>query len=125
MLQERTKQVQTKVNQLINRANKLYGLTLPEITVRFDLRGRAAGQAGRDYRGYYLRFNVDMMQNSSWDHLYTDTVPHEVAHIVCFVNPMLGKHHNPGWQRVCRQLGGSGQRCHKEEVTYANGKTYY
>lgn len=72
-----------------------------------------------------MRFNTDMMQNSSWDHLINDTVPHELAHIVCFFKPELGRNHNPGWRQVCRQLGGSGQRCHKEEVTYAKGTTYY
>jgi len=125
MLQERTQQVRSKVAELITRANQIYRITLPTIDIRFDLRGRAAGIAGRDFRGYYMRFNTDMMQNSSWDHLINDTVPHELAHIVCFFNPQLGRNHNPGWSRVCRQLGGSGQRCHKEQVTYANGNTYY
>jgi len=125
MLQERTQQVRTKIAELTLQANRLYGITLPQIRIRFDLRGRAAGMAGRDRQGYYVRFNTDMMQNQAWDHLIKDTVPHELAHIVCFFNPQLGRNHNPGWSRVCRQLGGSGQRCHKEEVTYANGKTYY
>jgi hypothetical protein len=45
--------------------------------------------------------------------------------LVCFFNPQLGSNHNRGWARVCRTLGGTGARCHRETVTYANGKTYY
>jgi predicted SprT family Zn-dependent metalloprotease len=35
-----------------------------------------------------------------------ETVPHEIAHLVCFVRPHLGSGHNEGWVRVCRALGG-------------------
>ena len=125
MLQERTQQVRAKIAELTLQANRLYGITLPAIDIRFDLRGRCAGQAGWRGTNYFMRFNTDMMVNAAWDHLINDTVPHELAHVVCFFAPRLGKNHNPGWARVCRQLGGSGQRCHKEEVTYANGKTFY
>jgi len=124
-MQDRIEQVKTRVAHLTQQVKSSWGITLPQIDIRFDLRGRAAGMAGRDRQGYYVRFNTDMMQNSSWDHLIQDTVPHELAHIVCYVNPLLGRNHNPGWARVCRQLGGTGSRCHKEQVTYATGKTYY
>lgn len=38
-----------------------------------------------------------------------DTVPHEIAHIVCMVAPHNGHGHNQGWQEVCKRLGGSGK----------------
>lgn len=125
MLMQRKQEVLNKVKELTSKANNLYQTTLPNIAVRFDLRGRCAGVAGRDWSGYYMRFNVDMMQNAGWDHLINDTVPHELAHIVCFYNPRLGRNHDHGWQRVCIALGGSGKRTHNEMVTYANGKTFY
>jgi SprT protein len=125
MSQERIEQVRVRVRELVSKANALYFITLPHINIRFDLRGRSAGQAihGRD--GYSIRFNVDMLANNSWNHILEETVPHELAHIVCFFDPRLGRDHNIGWQRVCRQLGGTGKRCHSEEITYAKGKTYY
>jgi predicted SprT family Zn-dependent metalloprotease len=116
--------VQQKVTKLIALANKKYNITLPVIKVRFDLRGRCAGMAGRDFNSYYMRFNTDMLVNEAWDHLYDETVPHELAHIVCFYKPELGRNHNPGWKRVCVELGGSGARTHSELVVYAKGRTY-
>jgi len=124
MLEDRQQQVRAKVANLITVANLRYGITLPPIDIRFDLKGRAAGIAGHRNRNYFMRFNTDMMMNEGWDHLINDTVPHELAHIVCFVAPQFGRAHNPGWRRVCRQLGGSGERCHREQVTYAKGRTY-
>jgi len=124
MLQERIQEVRNKVAELVARANQLYSMTLPPIDLRFDLRGRCAGQAGRKNGRFYMRFNTDMMQTSGWDHIINDTVPHELAHIICFYRPELGRQHNPGWKRVCKQMGGTGARCHSEEVVYAKGKTY-
>ena len=125
MFQSRKQEVEAKVATLIKKAEELFDTKLPPIELRFDVRGRVAGWAGSKWGSYFMRFNVDMMMNSSWDHLLNDTVPHELAHIVCFVNPRLGRNHDQGWKRVCRMLGGNGQRCHNEQVEYANGKTFY
>lgn len=38
-----------------------------------------------------------------------DTVPHEIAHVICGIFPDLGDNHDSGWQRVCRRLGGTGE----------------
>jgi predicted SprT family Zn-dependent metalloprotease len=121
----------TQINQVMQRckdifakAQELYGVDLSRVSVRFDLRGRAAGQACRRGHEYYIRFNRDMLTREAFDHVYNDTVPHEIAHIVCFMNPKLGRMHDAGWARVCKQLGGTGERCHSEEVVYGKGKTY-
>lgn len=125
MLSERQQMLTAKVNELISMANRLYNTKLPPVAVRFDLRGRCAGQAGyRPHQNYwFLRFNRDMLLSSSWDELYKNTVPHEVAHIVCMFL-RIGQNHDSGWRRVCIALGGDGQRCHSEKVTFAKGKTY-
>lgn len=124
MLQSRKQMVLDKVAQLVLKANTKYRITLPNIDVRFDLRGRCAGQAGRLRGQWIMRFNTDMMQNEGWDHLYNDTVPHELAHIVCMFEG-TDRGHGRAWRNTCIELGGSGQRCHNEKVTYANGKTFY
>ena len=124
MLQERIQQVRAKVAELITKYEAGHpGQKVPQIDIRFDLRGRVAGQAGRRGWNYFMRFNTDMMQNEGWDHLINDTVPHELAHIICFANGSDYKH-GWAWRRTCQWLGGSGERCHKETVTYAKGNTY-
>lgn len=127
MLQDRVQQVRAKIAELTRLYETRTGKTLPFVDIRFDLRGACAGQAGRraDRHGYkyIMRFNRDMMQNQGWDHLFNDTVPHELAHIICFVEN-TDRGHGAAWQRVCRMLGGSGERCHKEAVVYARGRTY-
>lgn len=47
-----------------------------------------------------------------------DTIPHEVAHLVCHLRPYLGRGHDNGWRTVCLALGGSGK------ATFVSGETY-
>lgn len=123
--QTRVRLIREKVAALVTKANARYGITLPNIVIRFESLGRAAGRAGRTTgQVYYMKFNNDMMMNEGWDHMYKDTVPHELAHVVCLFNPQLGANHNYGWYTVCRFLGGSGERTHNELVTYAKGRTF-
>lgn len=124
MLSTRIDMVNARVKQLLAQAATFRNVTIPPVTTRFDLKGAAAGMACKKFESYSLRFNIDMMTNESWDHLYNNTIPHEVAHTVCQANPHYGKNHNAGWQRVCRALGGKADRCHSEPVIYAKGKTY-
>jgi len=124
MLQQRKAEIIAKVQQCVARGNELYGITLPTLGIRFDLKGRSAGMACRDGSNYFLRFNADMMTRESWDHIINNTVPHEVAHSFCQYQPLLGRNHDSGWARVCRALGGTGERCHDEEVVFGKGYTY-
>lgn len=125
MLAERKQQILDKVAALTVKARELWGHdAVPQnLRVYFDLRGRNAGQACRENGQYYMRFNVDMMQNESWSHIYNNTVPHELAHVICAWKSW-DRGHGRNWQRVCRALGGNAERCHSEPVKYANGRTY-
>jgi len=121
--------VREQVSQVISKASKLYGVVLtPEID--FGLSGRVAGQAAaRRVNGVLtsqrLRFNRDVILGDDYEDLLNNTIPHEVAHLVCFARPELGNNHNPGWKRVCRSLGGTGNRCHNYDVKYAAGTYRY
>ena len=117
-------QIIDKCKAVFAEAKRLYGLDMEHVGVRFDLKGRAAGQAARRGAQYYIRFNRDMLTREAFDHVLNNTVPHEIAHIACFMNPSLGSGHNRGWERVCEALGGNGTRCHKEEIVYGKGHTY-
>ena len=117
-------QVIEKTKACFDKVKELYGLDLSRVHVRFDLKGRSAGQACRRGMQYAIRYNHDMLTREAFDHLLNATVPHEVAHIVCFMNRALGADHNSGWERVCIALGGTGATRHKEEVVYGKGHTY-
>lgn len=108
--------IRNKVAACILIAEKIYGIKMPAVDVRFDLRGRTAGYACREHGQYYLRFNTTHMRlgGQTWLHLLEDTVPHEVAHTVCQAFPQFGSSHDTGWKRVCVALGGSGKRCYSE-----------
>ena len=109
-------QIRAKCAEVFAKAAGMYGSDFSNVEIRFDLKGRCAGTASRRNGRYVLRFNHDMLSREAFDHVLNDTVPHEIAHLVCFMNPMLGRNHNHGWAHVCMRLGGSGARCHKEEV---------
>lgn len=54
-----------------------------------------------------------------------DTIPHEIAHLVCFIEPRYGKNHNKGWKSVCRQLGGNGKIRSQIKVPQLPGTILY
>ena len=116
-MQAQMQAIRDKVQDCIARAEKTFGVKMPQVQIRFDLTGRAAGMAGMRYGSFYLRFNIKHMQlgGKTWDHLLNDTVPHEVAHTVCQAFPKFGRNHDAGWKRVCIALGGNGSRCYSEE----------
>ena len=124
-------QILNKCKEVQEIALRLYGVDLSVVRISFDLKGRTAGWAQWKRRlgvaSYACRFNYDMIARGDADALNDmrdDTVPHELAHIVCYMKPELGKSHDGGWQRVCRALGGTGKRTHSTEVVYGHGITY-
>jgi predicted SprT family Zn-dependent metalloprotease len=122
-LDQRKAAIVNQVADILKLAKTLYNLDINP-TIRFDLTGRCAGIAGRKNNEYYLRFNTTMMMDLGWDHILNDTVPHELAHLVCYKNPRLGSRHDAGWKKICMALGGNGKRCHDEQVIYSRGDTY-
>lgn len=113
-----------KCKELIIFIEQTMHLVMPIITVLFNLTGATAGQAMHTRTGYGMRFNKDMIEGDSFDHIYNETLPHELAHIVCFAHPAIGHGHSRGWKRMCIKLGGNGKRTHSEEILYACGITY-
>ncbi len=120
-------QVVDKCKEVFALAKEKYGVDLSECGIRFDLKGRVAGQAcGRGFREnrkYHMRFNLDMCQRDI-NEILDEIIQHETAHIICFMKPELGSNHDYGWASVCRGLGGNGSRTHEIEVVYGKGNTY-
>jgi len=99
--------------ELMRRAEQMYGVKLVGLTEqKFNITsarilGQAGVKGGLFARRYYLRWSP-MCMAANLEQYMKDTVPHEVAHIVCYANPALGRKHDAGWRRVCIALGGNG-----------------
>lgn len=120
-------QVRAKCQQVIEAGARLYGVDLKKVIISFDLKGGVAGWAQLKHGVYKVKFNHDMLTRGDPEVLrdmVEDTVPHEFAHIVCYMRRELGRNHDDGWRRVCIGLGGTGGRTHDNEVVYGRGTTY-
>lgn len=114
MSQQVLEQFKAEVRKCLTLAGERYGLEeqMKLVKIRLDIRGyRVAGQACRKGFQFSLRFHPDAIVKH-YDEMVKDTIPHEVAHTVCQMNPTLGKNHDAGWKRVCRALGGDDSRTH-------------
>lgn len=116
--------IRNKTSEVLALANQLYGVDIKP-TVSFNLRGKVAGWAGCKFcagqKTYTLRFNCELIQSKHFEDLRDETVAHEVAHLVCFARPELGRKHDGGWRQICLALGGNGKTRHDYEVTPVGG----
>lgn len=108
-----TKQfAQQEIRDTLQLAFDLYGYDLHP-TTSFDNMGRCAGRAVREgYSTHKIRLNVQLLNDEYRDQLI-DTIRHEIAHLVTYFNPRLGKGHDAGWKRVAASLGAKPERCHQ------------
>lgn len=119
-------QIRDRVKEVVELAADKYGFSIPAsaINISFTNRGGAAGQAMRRFDQYSLKFSLESANVDPSDML-NDTIPHEIAHLVCFFDPSLGRNHDHGWKRVCIGLGGSGKRTHSQTLTKGRYRTQY
>lgn len=111
-----------EVQRVLEIANKIYNTDV-KVTVKVDIRGtRIAGQAMRKNGVYYIRLNPLFCEQSA-EHMMTETIPHEVAHIIAFALK-CDDGHGPKWTKIAKSLGCTGNRCHNERV-YKENETYY
>ncbi len=123
-------ELRARCKEVVELANKLYGIDLSQVQIGW-CKGRAAGRAGgkrlRDtvMSNYYVQFNHDMLGRDAAEHVDSNTVPHEYAHVLGYINPdRFGRKHDYLWAKTCKELGGNGVRCHQEEVVFGTGTTY-
>lgn len=99
-------------------------VTADKIQITCDIKGRCVGRAGYSSRGgfrsYYLKFNAEAIAKYT-DEMVDTTIAHEIAHIICYIRPALGRNHDAGWKKVCRSLGGDDARTHTMKLS--PGKT--
>jgi len=117
-----TKSFDKAVRAELTRAGEMYGLEdqMAKVTIAIDIKGfRCAGQACWDTkRQYRIRFHPEYVENH-YAQMVKETIPHEVAHIVCMMRPELGKNHDSGWRKVFNTLGCGLipiERCHNMSI---------
>lgn len=116
--------VYAKAQECIALARRLFpNYTQAAPAIKFELRGRSVGGTALGTRE--LDFNLDWAM-TNMDRFLNIVVPHEVAHIVdealhptpaptaYFCRGRLRRtrtvSHGPTWVRICKALGGDGQR---------------
>jgi predicted SprT family Zn-dependent metalloprotease len=117
------------VKDKMAQAEQMFGVDMSDVAIELNIRGnRISGQAcpprwKRGKRlGYRIRFNPAAIVEC-FDELVKRTVGHEVAHMVCFKRPELGRNHDRGWKRIDIALGGDGSRCHSMKFGQASTRT--
>lgn len=121
---ERMKAVEDKIAAVKAIVKQRYNMDLSDLIVRYDLKGRTAGWAIGN-RTIRLNNTAIFGDEAHFRDMVDDTIPHEIAHIVCHRNPSFGRKHDAGWANVCRTLGGTGKRTHDmTTIEFARGRTY-
>ncbi|MBP6242609.1 MAG: SprT-like domain-containing protein [Chromatiaceae bacterium] len=114
----------SRTQELLGEAARHFGLKAPQAEIRFDLRGRGAGQVRRQAVGVWLvRYNPVLLGRHGEDFL-ARTVPHEVAHIMAFRRHGLGiQPHGPEWRAMMQLFGVAPERCHDFDVSGLQTRT--
>ena len=107
-----------EVERLYALAETLWSQSFERPAVCFDIKGKClAGQANIVKNA--LRFNLAMLLKYGQEFI-TDTVVHEVAHLVtralCRNKGRRIRPHGPEWAKVMRRLGGQPKRTHNFTV---------
>ncbi len=115
-----------RVKEVCRDASNKFNVSLDDVNIVIRNCGKAAGWASCAYSGggrtatdMKLILNAQLVNEEDAHKLIDEVIPHEIAHLVCFIRPELGKNHNRGWANVCRILGGSGERCHRYDLQKA------
>jgi SprT protein len=111
--------VSRRTHALLDQARRDFAVRIPAADVRFDLRGRAAGQVRlTGAQSWQVRYNPSLLTRNP-DDFVVQTVPHECAHLVAFAVYGRGiRPHGEEWQGVMRHFGAEPQRCHNFPVDH-------
>ena len=119
---------ETRTHALLTQASGHYRIPTPQTDIRFDLRGKSAGQARIPYRGRpVIRYNPQLLWENG-ERFLSRTVPHEVAHIIA--QRLYGariRPHGKEWQAVMLLFGADPSRCHDYDISHVTTRrlTHY
>lgn len=107
-----------RTRALLQAAAQHFRTPIPRPLIRFDLRGRAAGQVRiHETRTWEIRYNPTLLARNPEDFL-AQTLPHEVAHLVAY--RLFGRQirpHGPQWRAVMGFFGAAPERCHRYDIS--------
>ncbi len=109
--------VRAKTLQEIAKLELAYKKKFPDIEIRFDLKGRAAGQFSQRRKKYFIRYNVAIFKRYFKQNL-DSTIAHEVGHFavqVLYPRRRL-KPHGIEWREVMAVLGADDSVCHQFDL---------
>jgi SprT protein len=114
-----TGKVLRRTDYLLDQARRDFAVRIAAPDVRFDLRGRAAGQIRlTPAQNWQVRYNPSLLTRNA-DAFIVQTVPHECAHLVAFAVYGRGiRPHGAEWQLIMRYFGAEPQRCHNFPVDH-------
>ena len=107
--------IKNKSEYLVQLILQKYDIKMPDFAISVDLRGNDGGKAYHREGEYGIRLNVEMV-NRHLDYLLEVVLPHEIAHLVCYVTGD-GAGHDATWRGVCVGLGGTGEVTHDIPLT--------
>lgn len=110
--------------KVILETERYYQMYFPEvkysgISFRFDLTGKKNGQAF--FSSFLIRINLEVAMNNQ-EHFLSQTVPHEVAHLIDFKETGTSNH-GRNWMKVMIKLGKEPDRCTSYENQIENPRT--
>lgn len=97
-----------------------------KLVVDFPKSSRYLGRAGIKFNKTLKEYELKIELNKNaleekFDHMMKDVIPHEVAHLVCYVNYLLKgykvKAHGKEWKAICARLGGRPAAISKEKFS--------
>ena len=113
-----------QTHKLLRQAADHFDIPCPKVTVRFDLRGTAAGQARmQSKRRLEIRYNAQLLAENPESFL-ARTVPHEAAHVVAYcLHGSRIKPHGAEWKMIMALFQADPSRCHSYDVTTSQQRT--
>jgi len=108
----------SQTQDLLATASRHFGLKSPQVIIRFDLRGRSAGQVRLGAGGVWVvRYNPALLARHGEDFL-SKTIPHEVAHVIAYRLHGPGiLPHGPEWRALMCHFGADPTRCHDFDIS--------
>lgn len=97
-----------------------------KLVVDFPKSSRCLGRAGIKFNKILKKYELKIELNKNaleenFDHMMKDVIPHEVAHLVCYVNYIIKgykvKSHGKEWKAICARLGGRPEAISKEKFS--------
>lgn len=109
---------ETAVYAKLAEANATFGTNICLTYIKYFQRGQCLGRAGHLNGSFYLKFNIEAIEKY-WNDMVNDTIPHEIAHLVCFAK-RSDNGHGRNWKAVCSRLGGRpASSCNGKQLTKA------